>query len=341
MLEKWKKAVIHLECATDREHFSDRIKRIQELNEKLKKAEITHDEFAEGIATTKGRDIRFRGTALFFIHAQKRYLLTARHVVWDKISASREIAAEKKSALSFSEHLRPKLIQSASERADNRIFDIIFRVPSFDEVKRKSNATPEFLMNLGAGASGTLPYTFSTPELDLAIISLDQKSHIQGFADELLRVGHEPIPSEFILDSPSKEGSDVFTVGFPETTSVIGALSKTDAAVQWSSLIFSLPVFSFGKVSMMHDELPFFWSDMSVFPGNSGGPVVEDGKLVGIVSGQALIPMENAPNVTMRIPFGKMIKAKYVRELLQKHESRLVNEAHKLELVKTLADSAG
>ncbi len=41
MLEVWKKAVIHLECATDSEHIYDRIKKIHELREKLDKGEIS------------------------------------------------------------------------------------------------------------------------------------------------------------------------------------------------------------------------------------------------------------------------------------------------------------
>ena len=41
MYEKWKKAVIHLECATDSEHFYDRIKRIDQLRVKLDQGEIT------------------------------------------------------------------------------------------------------------------------------------------------------------------------------------------------------------------------------------------------------------------------------------------------------------
>ena len=34
---------------------------------------------------------------------------------------------------------------------------------------------------------------------------------------------------------------------------------------------------------MLHNTLPFFWADMSIYPGNSGGPVVANDRLVGIV----------------------------------------------------------
>ncbi|WP_171891179.1 hypothetical protein, partial [Klebsiella pneumoniae] len=89
MIEQWKKAVIHLECAADSEHMYDRDKRINELREKLDKDEISHDEYLEQ-SRNNGRDIRIYGTAIFIIHNKKRYLLTARHVLFDERSAKRE-----------------------------------------------------------------------------------------------------------------------------------------------------------------------------------------------------------------------------------------------------------
>lgn len=40
MLEKWKHAVVHLECATDSEHFYDRIKRIDEMRALLEQEKL-------------------------------------------------------------------------------------------------------------------------------------------------------------------------------------------------------------------------------------------------------------------------------------------------------------
>ena len=37
ILEKWKNAVIHLECVTEGENFFDKNKKLCELNDKLKK----------------------------------------------------------------------------------------------------------------------------------------------------------------------------------------------------------------------------------------------------------------------------------------------------------------
>lgn len=93
MNEEWKKAVVHLECATDSEHFYDRIKRMDELRKKLDSGEISQEEFGQEISG-RSRDLRFHGTALFISHNQRRYLLTARHVLFDEHSAKRELEEE-------------------------------------------------------------------------------------------------------------------------------------------------------------------------------------------------------------------------------------------------------
>jgi hypothetical protein len=322
---KWKKAVIHLECATDSEHFYDRIKRIEVLRNELEEGKITHAEFAEQIST-KSRDIRYHGTAIFLSHHSKRYLITARHVLWDKHSAEREYQEELDRAQRCPEHMRPSLIELAKERAIDKIFGIVFRVPSLDEVLQGySNRDRAFLMNLGAGTSFTVPYTFSSPDLDIAVVSLDQRD--SRFADELISKGYESITLSDIGGAPSREGAEVYTVGYPSPTALLGQIGQHPAVAHWSSSYFSLPTFSFGRVSMLHDALPFFWVDMSIYPGHSGGPIIENDKLVGIVSGQPTIPVEEDERLRTRIPFGKIVKASHVPEILFTQEKKGQNAA--------------
>ncbi|MEK6325854.1 MAG: serine protease [Acidobacteriota bacterium] len=241
--------------------------------------------------------------------------------MWDEVSAKRELEEESQRALSWPEHTRSRLLESAFERAKDNIFNVIFRVPSINEVIANGGRRHrEFLMNLGAGPSFAVPYTFSTPDLDLALISLDQRA--SRFADELQQLGYEPVASDDITDGPSGEGCDVYTVGFPSSTAIIGQVTQQTTLAHWSSSHFSVPVFSFGKVSMLHDALPFYWVDMSIFPGNSGGPLIEGGQLVGVVNAQATVPIDDAPQVRTRIPFGRIIKTKYVRALLETQEQK-------------------
>jgi hypothetical protein len=330
MFQKWKKAVIHLECATDSQSHEDFIKSMNALRNKYKDGNIPKNELDP--IFRKSRDIRSQGTAIFFQHEKRRYLITARHVLFNELEAKRRIEEEKTRSLSYPENTRSELLKSASERAINTVYNIIFRVPSLDEISGSQIKTQKFLMNLGAGVPWLAPYTFTNIELDLAIISLDQRD--KGFADELISAGYEPITLSDISEEDYPEGTEVFVVGYPFSTSVLGELNIPPAMLNWSSKYVSLPVFAFGRISMIHNLLYFFWCDISIYPGNSGGPaiayqgnnggpVIGNEKLVGIVSQQPLIPVESLDRSAKtklpfgsRIPFGKIIKAKYIKELL-------------------------
>lgn len=319
-MDKWKKSVVHLECATDSEHIYDRIKRIDRLREEMDEGKIDREHFAK-LISDKSRDIRYHGTAIFLVHGSRRYMVSARHVLWDKYSAKREYQEELDRTQERQSQIPEILREYFDQRYEDNIFNIIFRVPSLDEVLQPTfDHNRAFLMNLGAGTSFTVPYTFSKPVLDLAIVSLDQRD--SRFGDELIRLGYDPIATEELGLEPSQEGAEVFTVGYPSSTALLGQTNQPAALTQWSSSYFSLPSFSFGRVSMLHDELPFFWADMSIYPGNSGGPVIENNKIVGIVSSQPTIPVEESEKFRTRIPFGKIIKAKFIADLISIQEQK-------------------
>ena len=306
MESTWKKAVVHLEPAGDKTAWSEQMRMVQQMWEEQKKGQRPLDEIAPEYLP-KSRDHRCRGTALFVRHEGKRYLVTARHVVTDP-----ELAAQSP-GMDYPDHF-PDAAARRQERIDRWIYPIIFRVPSLDEIKRWTSwKPPAFLMNLMAGVPWMHPYTFSTPHLDLAVISLNQ--HDRGFADELEAAGYVPVTLDDVAEQPSTEGAEIYSVGYPDATAVLGKLNLPDAALHWSSGAFSVPVFSFGRVAMLRDDLPSFLADLSVYPGNSGGPVMENGKLVGIVSSQAAVE-------DVRIPFATVIKSTYIRELIRQQAEK-------------------
>ena len=328
MLKKWKKAVIHLECATNSIPVFDINEKRCELNNKLENNEISQEDYNEKLSELFKLNIRHHGTALFLVHNSKRYLITARHVVFDEKSAERE-----KETKSEHEMNQQKNLQLAKEHHQDKIFNNIFHVPSLDEIHSNIHVDidtlkifphniPLSLINLGTGHPDRAPYTFSSPPLDLAIISLDQRNSM--FADQLSELGYEPISSDYIIDGPTQEGTDVFTIGFPSSVSTFGRLVDLTEFDHLLSPYFSLPCFSFGKVSMLHEHLAFFWADLNISPGNSGGPVIENDKLVGIIHGQAKEPV-NMPynlNVSTGIPFAKIIKTEHIWELLRTQEEK-------------------
>lgn len=317
MLRRWKQAVVHLECATDSKGFAEQDQHFEEMRTQLQEGKLSKEEFDRKALTS--RDVRFQGTALFIVHAGRRYLVTARHVLWDEIEAERCLQEEVQRPPSRFENIQQLRMEAAAERARQEIFSIIFRVRKFGEDSPASRFHPNFLMNVSAGGPHT--YTFTDDGLDLAVISLDER--YSEFADELVAQGYAPVESDDIADGPDSEGQEVFAVGFPGTTAVLGRFMLSAAEAHWTSTDFSLPVTSFGRVSMLHDGLPFFWVDMSIYPGNSGGPVVANDQLVGIVTAQATISVDGgARGMTTGIPFGYIIKSRHVLELLRIQEQK-------------------
>jgi hypothetical protein len=185
MLERWKRAVIPLECAGDSEDSREHWRQVREENKLLSLGKITHEQFLKTFTRSrKSHDRRFGGTALFLAHEGRRYLLTARHVLWDDLEAKRAIDDANREAHPF---LREASLRSATEQASNQIFGVIFRCRSLGETV-SSIRPPAFLMNLGAGGPEVQQYTFSDELLDLALISLDVRNG--QFADELEGLGY-------------------------------------------------------------------------------------------------------------------------------------------------------
>jgi hypothetical protein len=72
--------------------------------------------------------------------------------------------------------------------------------------------------------------------------------------------------------------------GFPADFFQVGKKNLPPAVYNWQSDILSLPVVSEGTIS---DEMPtnsWFSGNIFVYHGNSGGPIVSNNKLIGLVS---------------------------------------------------------
>lgn len=299
-LDRWKQSVVHLEVAATSSAASSEQERI--INQITSVSDP--DELRRLVSDLPlGKDARFRGTALFLTDGRKRYLVTARHVVHDQA-----LAEEHEDQVPS--HDWPPGRRAA--RIAEWIFPIIFRVPRLDEAKVDRVSPPDFLMNLGAG--GPSAYSYSVDE-DLAVISLDQRD--SKFADGLEAEGITPVDLSNVGFHPSGEGVPIMAVGYPDSVSVLGEKPQMPAVHAWSSAAVSLPTFSFGHVAMMHDRLPYFWADLSIYPGSSGGPVIEGNSVVGVVSQQATTDVDGDPGRRVRIPFALVIHASSVHRLLE------------------------
>lgn len=306
IIEKWKHATIHLECAVDSKSLDEQMKIFNEQVEGLRKNEMVDYDFSNH--NYSGRNIRYRGTALFIKYKNKKFLVTVRHILHDTLQAKRYI--EENLERLILQHLEIEVDDSLEiiKKSEKIIFSKIFRVMSWNELYSRKDNSPinEFLMNLGSGPESFSQYTFSEPNIDLAVISLERQ---KNFVKDLEANGYSSIQIDSMWNTELQEGDNLFCIGYPQTTSELVILSLRSAIKNWRSPVISLPTISFGKVAMFHDSLTFFWGDMSVYPGNSGGPVISQNRLVGLISAQPTLEGQ-------RVPFAGIIKIDYLKSLL-------------------------
>ena len=341
-VEKWKNATINIEGATDSKTSEERFKIEQEYynskayKEREEERDRISQEYSKKIDNSKSReeriklieelfqklppiefapeigsrDIRYTGTALFVKYKNHKYLITARHVLHNTLEASRYVKERldwyKEGNLTIREDERKRIISDS----EKRIFSIIYRVPNLSEYLSKTSPFSSYyppspvLMNLQAGIYESSAYTFSEPQIDLAVISLERDG---SFLSDLEKNGYKPITIDSIWSKSLKEGDDLFCIGYPVTTS---PMAKMKGNLAWNASFASLPTISFGKVAMNDLNLLFFLGDMSIYPGNSGSPVVNQDTLVGIISAQPFWKNQN-------IPFAYIIKIDFLKDLLE------------------------
>jgi V8-like Glu-specific endopeptidase len=169
-----------------------------------------------------------------------------------------------------------------------------------DADNKKSNDIS--LMNLATNTVNRQPFMFSDDKTDLGIISF-QKSNYKMIVAYLKQVGCVPVPIQSINNLNNyNTGDEISTIGFP-------ALHGSKNAVV-----------STGKIELVDKSIPDFTAAIAVYPGNSGGPVIKNNKLVGVLSYQA----EIANNIdAARHSFAKsnsaaVIKGSYILPLLRK-----------------------
>jgi hypothetical protein len=291
--EKWKSAIVNLECRKEYGDNLDSQKIYKTLQENLRiLSQVT-------------------GTSIFLKYKSKRYLITNRHVLYDA-----DMVAQKK-----------KYGGSYPVDDDYAIYSNILRIPSDGDTA--DPALPDMPLGLmGAVPYSKCNYVYSSPEIDLAIISFDANPLYNIFADLLIRRGYRPISISDIDTSELHYGQDIYCVGFPNVA-FVGRIDWDWRKRPWNSNLIYDPVFTFGKVAAPSIRKHFFLGDLTIAPGNSGGPVVRNNKLVGIISSQPILTVIHKDGAVYadtysRYPYANVIKSANIfpllREMVKKDE---------------------
>ena len=82
-MQEWSKHVIHLECVTSSYNFGEVEAYIRSVRVRFQAGELSPEDYYAEMLSGRN-DIRFHGTAELLEHDGLYYLVTARHVLYDK-----------------------------------------------------------------------------------------------------------------------------------------------------------------------------------------------------------------------------------------------------------------
>jgi hypothetical protein len=268
-LDKWEKAVVNIETEGNfyTQHYMDSV---------LKTAgndSIQLDSIRKAFAKAT---VSYTGTAIYVRDKNRRYLITAKHVLLDEtlVDEKRYETRTGKNLWVDQDAIYPRI----SIRTPYQYY-----IDSGKQYNNMAVYTNNFV-------KGPKPYLFvSDPAGDgIGIISLQAKNY-RLLDTTLTRNGYEPLTLEDIIpgrgDKEIKYLDSVFTIGFPEEISVV---VKIPWIYPWAPFQSPDIVEQFtvgGQVAMYLPEFERFYVNITANPGNSGGPIIKDGKLIGIILG--------------------------------------------------------
>ena len=255
---------------SERHKFSD--SEIAKLIEKQKKNASQNAQNILSEDELSKRTDSVYGTAIFIERGGKEYLVTARHVLIDENLSVREYQVEKKREKESSGVFKSKDLIDYLKLNERLTLIPIYGSKNGD-------------LNIQSVYSGDLKFkTFL--DIDVIVVSLESEeghrfsSILKSF--DLAPLNINNIDSTGIGDV----GSELIIAGFP-------VASRID-----DRLPFMLPLFTFGRIAQFNLGLDHFIGDVTLMPGNSGGPAITDGKVIGIVTSQMQLPLVFDPSVT-------------------------------------------
>jgi Trypsin-like peptidase domain len=303
-LEIWKKAVVNIEKEGGiyAQYYIDSVCNAKKLSGFYPKQ-------VDSVRLAMSSQSRIStGTAVYAVYNKRKYLITAKHVLSDDVLVQQKIYEKRKGITVW-------------ESIDAIFPRISVRTPlSAQATKGIVNNYAVFNNNF---IKGPKPYFFISDSTGdgLAVISLQEPWY--RLLDTLLQTdGYEPMPLEEAIDN--KQISlldDVTVIGFPEMISIVARFTPPNGVPLHQRAELVAPFVVKGSVAMYDPLIQHFYVDVTITPGNSGSPIIKDGKLIGIVSSinkYKIIDENLQPIVQNLYGIGHLVNVINISELLKK-----------------------
>ena len=267
VIKKWTTAIINVETKPSYQ------KQINKIDSLFETSEITFQEKRlreDSFYNYPLGNVRFNGTAIFVKNKNDFYLLTAKHVVRDTTSdlldgGFRNLVVVE-NVTGKQNHIKPMTVDSHGNVFAEDNSTLSLRLDSHNHPELNS-------------------FAVSSDSDDLAIVAIggcpDGKEFVKGLFD----AGYIPILLSQI-DTVCKivDNESIYAFGFPKESYIINK-KLPRALFNWESNSESLPFVSKGVTVRSLIKSHTFEGAIFTYHGNSGGPIVRNNKLIGIVSG--------------------------------------------------------
>jgi hypothetical protein len=235
----------------------------------------------------ESKEVISSGSAIYITENGNEYLVTAKHVIYDSVMTNQ---------VKFNQQNNPQTKNWNPEVPFDRV-----SIKTPYEAALKGKQMNEAL-SLSIYDTSIRPYIFSNDAEDIAIISL--QSFLTDTLKTLLRdVGYLPLPiSKIDSEINISIGDDVYAIGYPAISRIGEFRIDPPGFVRHQLPDIVLPITCFGRIAMIHPTLDFFVADIDAYPGNSGGPIVFENRIVGIVSKQLIVDnVTDLPDPNVRV----------------------------------------
>lgn len=305
-INKWEKAVLNIESIRDKYSLIEIEKYLNE--KKVKNKNYSDSDYNKEFKLLREETETITGSAIYLEDSGYKYLITAKHVVYDKNATLRHILFTREDKNMRSHEFFEKLNTNIAVRTPLSLF--------------KKNSINFFEIPNVNQDSATRPFKFSTDDLDIAIISLQSQKTFE-IRKILEADGYIPIHiSDIDIEENHQVGDELTAIGYPSLSMVTSFAVTKDIKQQ-----IVLPLVTFGRTAMTDSVLTYIVADITINPGNSGGPILRNNKLIGIASKQMIVNLVADGDIDSGDPFShlksgsplaQIIKAKYLISALEK-----------------------
>jgi hypothetical protein len=283
-IEKWNRSVIALEAIQDPPE-----KVVKFYDELFDKKLITYDKLTKVRDSLSDIAERSLGTAIFVKYNGIHFLLSARHVFADNVNDSNGMCG----SLVLVENAAGKPNDTTGQRfiesgTGNDLPAGTFTPPNgiiLHNVEIEDARSEVRSLRLIFNYFGRQEFVFSNKTNDIGLIALDKVPHGRLFTQTLYNRGYVPIEIDDIDTTCNLMRLDsIFCIGYPEESIVERHVSSAARATYLAN-IKAINFVSNGFIFASPRNSNFFEAAMFTYHGFSGGPVIRNNKLIGMVSG--------------------------------------------------------